>query len=103
MTRYEKLIKGTKEDMINEFVLAIKWAKGLSTKDWNAIVNGWGGLEKFVQDVLDVKIPDNTSSAVKTPTGNKYDCPYVHRTYEDRDGPEYWCTLYNKDCDSCTK
>lgn len=101
MTRYEKLINGTKEELVNEFVLVAKWARGLSNKDWNVITTGWGGLEKFVEDTLNVSLPLNSETSVKAPTHNKYNCPYVHRTYDDRDGPEYWCTLYKKDCDGC--
>lgn len=53
MTRYEKLMSGTKEDLINEFILVAKWARDLSSADWRNITTGWGGLEKFVRDALD--------------------------------------------------
>jgi hypothetical protein len=35
------------------------------------------------------------------PMTNKHTCKYVYRTFEDLDGPQYWCKLYNKDCDNC--
>lgn len=35
------------------------------------------------------------------PMANKYTCKHVYRTFEDLDGPQYWCKLYNKDCDNC--
>ena len=95
MTHYEKLIAGTKEDMVNEIVLVAKWARNLSSADWNAITIGWGGLEKFVRDTLDRKYIDTA------PTHDKHTCKYVYRTFEDRDGPQYCCKLYNKDCDRC--
>ena len=56
MTRYEKLINGTKQDMVADFVLAIKWARELPTKDWSALVNGWPGLEGLVCEVLDQEV-----------------------------------------------
>ena len=37
------------------------------------------------------------------PMANKHTCKYVYRTFEDLDGPQYWCKLYNKDCDNCQK
>lgn len=37
------------------------------------------------------------------PMANKYTCKYFYRTFEDLDGPQYWCKLYNKDCDNCQK
>lgn len=101
MTHYEKLMNGTKEDMVHELVLAIKWARELPEKDWKCIVNGWRGLEGFVQDTLDVKIPSGDDAIAEALIRNKYNCKYAYRTYEDYDGAEYWCTLYNKDCDSC--
>ena len=101
MTRYEKLISGTKEDLINEIVLVAKWARELTNMEWKCITQGWGGLEGFVRETLDIKLIDNNNKTEKVSTGNKYTCCYAHRTYDDRDGAEYWCTLYNKDCDSC--
>lgn len=97
MTLYEKLMNGTKEDLIHEFVLVAKWARELSNADWNSITIGQGGLEKFVQDTLDRKYID------VAPTHNKDTCKYVYRTFEDLDGPQYWCRLYDKDCDNCNE
>lgn len=96
MTRYEKLINGTKEEMVNEFVAAIKWARELPEKDWKCLTTGWPGLEGLVRETLDFKLP----GTVAEPTGNKYTCQHVHRIY-DWDGADCWCTLYNKECDSC--
>lgn len=101
MTLYEKLSNGTKEDLVNELVLVAKWARNLSNEDWNNITTGWGGLEKFVRDTLDRKFPENNDSALSATTRYSIRCPYVYRTFEDRDGPEYWCRLKNKDCDGC--
>lgn len=56
MTRYEKLINDTKQDMVAEIVAAIKWARALPTKDWSALVNGWPGLEGLVCEVLDWEV-----------------------------------------------
>lgn len=56
MTRYEKIINGNKKDMVSEFVLAIKWARALSTSDWSNLVNGWPGLEGLVCEVLDQEV-----------------------------------------------
>lgn len=30
-------------------------------------------------------------------------CKHVNRTFDDRDGPVYWCMLYNKECDNCRR
>lgn len=57
MTHYEKLMNGTKEDMINELVLAIKWAHELPAKDWNCIK---GDLKQFVRDVLNANAKEDT-------------------------------------------
>lgn len=40
MTHYERLMNGTKEDMVNEIVLVAKWARNLSSADWNNITTG---------------------------------------------------------------
>lgn len=37
------------------------------------------------------------------PVVDKYTCEYVYRTFENIDGLQYWCKLYNKDCDNCQK
>lgn len=57
MTLYEKLITGTKEDLINEFVLAIKWARELPKKDWYYVTHdiGGDGLERLVKETLDAE------------------------------------------------
>ena len=54
MTYYEKLANGTKEDLINELVLVITWARGLSNRDWRDINSV--GLEQFVRDTLDNEV-----------------------------------------------
>lgn len=60
MTLYEKLITGTKEDLINEFVLAIKWARELSKKDWYHITHDISGcgLERLVKETLEVNVEE---------------------------------------------
>lgn len=61
MTLYEKLITGTKEDLINEFVLAIKWARELSKKDWYNVTHDidGDGLERLVKETLETNVEIN--------------------------------------------
>ena len=56
MTRYEKLINGTKEELMNEFLLAMTWARNLPDYEWNLIVNGWPGLPGLVSEVFDQEV-----------------------------------------------
>ncbi len=56
MTRYEKLINGTKEELVNEFLLAMTWARNVPDHEWNLIINGWPGLEGLVSEVLDKEV-----------------------------------------------
>jgi len=93
MTYCERLMRGTKEDLINELVLAIKWARNLSEADWNAITTGSGGLEKFVCDTLDNK---SKESAL-----NECTCEHAHGMFQDHYGTRYWCAVYGKECDNC--
>lgn len=95
MTHYERLMNGTKEDLVAELVLVAEWARALSATDWHNITHSPGGLRQFVRNTLDRQYSE------KAPTHNKYTCKYVYRTFEDLDGPQYWCKLYNKDCDNC--
>lgn len=56
MTRYEKLISGAKEDLVNEFVLAMKWVRDLPAEDWMCLVDGCPGLEGLMLEVLDTEV-----------------------------------------------
>lgn len=56
MTHYERLMNGTKEDLIKEFVEIAKWARHLSSKDWTSILWSEGGLENFMREVLDNEV-----------------------------------------------
>ena len=60
MTLYEKLVTGTKEDMVNEFVLAINWARELSKKDWYNVTHDISGrgLERLVKEILESDIKE---------------------------------------------
>lgn len=56
MTRYEKLISGTKEELMDEFLLAMTWARNLPDHEWNCIVNGWPGLNGLVSEIFDKEV-----------------------------------------------
>lgn len=58
MTRYEKLINGTKAELVSEFVNAMTWARELSNHDWNCILNDCSGLGMygFVCETLDQEV-----------------------------------------------
>lgn len=56
MTHYERLMNGTKEDLIAELVLVAKWARNLPSKDWTNILWSTDGLEGFVRETLDNEV-----------------------------------------------
>ena len=56
MTHYERLMGGTKEDLVKELVEVAKWARNLPSKDWTNIIWSTGGLEGFVRETLDNEV-----------------------------------------------
>ena len=56
MTYYERLMNGTKEDLVAELVLVAEWARALSAIDWYNITHGPGGLRQFVRDSLNNEV-----------------------------------------------
>lgn len=56
MTHYERLINGTKEDLIKEFAEVAKWARHLPSKEWTSILWSTDGLEGFVRETLDNEV-----------------------------------------------
>lgn len=96
MTHYERLMNGTKEDLVAELVLVAEWARELSASDWYNIKHSPGGLRQFVRDTLDRKCSE------KAPTHDKHTCPYAYGIYQDLYyGTQYWCVVYGKECDNC--
>ena len=53
MTLYEHLKNGTKEDMVQELAIVTKWARDLSSTDWNYMQVGTLTLEKLISEALD--------------------------------------------------
>ena len=56
MTHYERLMSGTKEDLIAELVAVAKWARHLPSKEWTSILWSTDGLEGFVRETLDNEV-----------------------------------------------
>ena len=56
MTHYERLMNGTKEDLITELVKVAHWARNLPSKDWTSILWSTDGLEGFVRETLDNEV-----------------------------------------------
>ena len=56
MTHYERLMGGTKEDLVKELVEVAKWARNLPSKDWTNIILSTDGLEGFVRETLDNEV-----------------------------------------------
>ena len=56
MTHYERLMNGTKENLIAELVAVAKWARHLPSKDWTSILWSTDGLEGFVRETLDNEV-----------------------------------------------
>lgn len=99
MTHYERLINGTKEDLVAELVLVAEWARELYATDWYNITHSPGGLRQFVRDTLDTEYIDKIA---KLSTHDKHACPYAYGIYQDLYyGTQYWCIVYGKECDNC--
>lgn len=56
MTHYERLMNGTKEDLVAELVLVAEWARKLKESDWYNITHSPGGLKQFVRKTLDNEV-----------------------------------------------
>lgn len=56
MTYYEKLINGTKEDLIRGFLLVTNLGRYLLSKDWPECMQAEDELEKLVREVLDSEV-----------------------------------------------
>lgn len=52
-TNFERIKKGTEEDMVDEFEKVIRWARNLTPKEWDAITHDVrGGLRHFIRETL---------------------------------------------------
>lgn len=52
-TYFERIMNGTKEDVVDELESAIRWARGLSEEQWEAILRFPGGLRAFIYNAME--------------------------------------------------
>ena len=53
LSNFDRVLNGTREDLVDELEKAIKWARALSAKEWDSIVNGPGGLRGFIVETME--------------------------------------------------
>ena len=52
-THFERIMNGTKEDVVNELEAAIRWARDLSEGQWKTILSNPGGLRAFIYETME--------------------------------------------------
>lgn len=50
---FDRVLNGTREDLVGELEKAIVWARELSEKEWDSIVNSPGGLRGFIYETME--------------------------------------------------
>ena len=55
-THFDRVVNGTKDDLLDEFEKAIVWARCLTPTLWNAIVSSPDGLRGFIRDAMDLPV-----------------------------------------------
>ena len=53
-TRFEHILNGTEDDLVDELERVIKWARSLTPRQWAAINNDVrGGLRHFIREAME--------------------------------------------------
>ena len=53
-TYFDRVLNGTKDDLLDELEKAIIWGHCLTPALWNAIVSSPGGLRGYISEVMDL-------------------------------------------------
>lgn len=53
LSHFDRVLSGTRDDLVDELEKAIKWARALSEKEWDSIVSGPGGLRGFIFEAME--------------------------------------------------
>ena len=52
-SHFDRILNGTKDDLVDELERVITWARGLTEAEWRAIMNSSGGLKQFIRDTME--------------------------------------------------
>lgn len=55
---FDRVLNGTKKDVIDELEQVIRWARGLSPAQWANIENSSGGLRGFIREVMELDVEE---------------------------------------------
>ena len=55
---FDRLLNGTKKDIIDELELAIRWARDLTPTEWAAIEKRPDGLRGYIREAMEMKVEE---------------------------------------------